>query len=170
MPIAQNPAKMEFKRSNEKNISERNIDEIRGWIINEMNKVESKLDDIIINYFEPKDTKKFKRIILNSSIVSVGGKVKIIGNIENFDRKIIDKIIKLSAIRNSFAHIPILVHFDIGEVKDSDGEIEYVLNDISDKIEVMNSSGKLESKFVRDELKRFELLKIEIFEYISNYR
>ncbi|WP_348811315.1 hypothetical protein [Flavobacterium maritimum] len=160
---------MEFKSSYKTTISDRNIEEIRGWVINEMNKIESKINDIIIHYFEPIDKDKFKKIILNSSIISVGGKIKILGNIENFDRKIIDKIMKLSSIRNSFAHIPILVHFDIEKIEDSEGGAEYKLNSFDDKIEVMSSSGKLESKFVREELEKFESLKNEITDYINNY-
>jgi hypothetical protein len=158
---------MEFERSTKNNISERNIEEIRGYVINETNKIESKINEIIISYFEPKDTKKFEKIILNSSIINFGGKIKILGNIENFEGKTIEKIRKFTAIRNSFAHIPILVHFDIEKIEGSEGEFK--LNSISDKIEVMNGSGKLESKFVREELQRFEFLKNEITEYIRNY-
>lgn len=158
---------MDFDKNNKSNFLGRNVEEIRGYVINETNKIEAKIDNVIINYFKPKENKKFKKIILNSSIITFGSKIKILTNIDGFDKKEIEKIRKLSAIRNSFAHIPILVHFDLKQIPGSVGEFE--IKSISDKIEVMNSSGKLESKFVKSELETFELLKNEITKYFNDF-
>jgi hypothetical protein len=157
-----------FKRSINKNILDRSVEENRGWVINEMNKIEAKIDNVIIQYFKPADSLKFQKIMLNSSIIPIGGKVKILGNIEKFDKKILEKIREISSIRNAFAHIPILMHFKFEENANSNGDFKAV--SITDKIEVMNSAGILKLKTVKEELEKFSSLNNEIVDYFTSYK
>jgi hypothetical protein len=156
-----------FKRLISKSISDRNVEENRGWVINEMNKIEAKIDIVIIQYFKPANPLKFQKIMLNSSIIPIGAKVKILGNIEKFDKTILNKIREMSSIRNAFAHIPILVHFKFEENVNSKGDFKAV--SITDKIEVMNSAGILKLKTVKEELEKFSSLNEEIVEYFNSY-
>ncbi|WP_316635976.1 hypothetical protein [uncultured Flavobacterium sp.] len=156
-----------FKRSISKNISDRNVEENRGWVINEMNKIESKIDKVITQYFKPDDPLKFQKIMLNSSIIPIGAKIKILGNIEKFDKIILNKIRDISSIRNAFAHIPILIHFKFEENTNSIGDFKAI--SITDKIEVMNSAGILKLKSVKEELERFSNLNEEIVDYFNSY-
>lgn len=157
-----------FKRSISKDVSGRNVEENRGWVINEMNKIEANMDNAIIEYFKPANPLKFQKVMLNSSIVPIGGKIKILGNIEKFDKKILEKIREISSIRNAFAHIPILMHFKFEENANSNGDFKAV--SITDKIEVMNSAGILKLKTVKEELEKFSSLNNEIVDYFTSYK
>ena len=159
-----------FKLRKKESFLKYNTQEVRGWIIDEMNSIESKVDGVIINYFKPQNFEVFEMIVLNSSIINIGGKLKILRNIGNFDAKIIGKIQELSSIRNAFAHAPIteIVHVQKIVPKDDD-ETDFKLLGISSKIEVMNSSGIISKKNPIEEAKKFEKLNQEIIEYISNY-
>jgi hypothetical protein len=105
--------------SNKKSkLSEFNLEEIRGWMIERMYQVETKIDFIISDYFKPEKKGDFEKVILNSSIISIGGKMKILRNIKLFDKNIINKIGKFSSIRNAFAHLPITESIHINVIKD----------------------------------------------------
>ncbi|MEZ7499847.1 hypothetical protein QO200_13995 [Flavobacterium sp. Arc3] len=120
-------------------LSEFTIEEIRGWIIDQMYNIESQIDFLICDYFDPKNKNAFKKIVLNSSIISIGGKIKIRRNIKYFDKKVIDKIQKISSIRKDFAHLQVteLVHINI--TKDKNGEFKSSeVSKIISQMEVMN--------------------------------
>lgn len=135
-------ATMENQRINKtpkSKLSEFTIEEIRGWIIDQMYNIESQIDFLICDYFDPKNKNAFKKIVLNSSIISIGGKIKILRNIKYFDKKVIDKIQKISSIRNDFAHLQVteLVHINI--TKDKNGEFKSSeVSKIISQMEVMN--------------------------------
>ncbi|WP_428224505.1 hypothetical protein [Flavobacterium sp.] len=153
-----------FKRTYKEDLSEYNLEEARGWVINSMNFIEEKMDNAIVNYFNPKDSKNFKKIMLNSSVISTGAKLKILRNIKKFDSKIISKIQEMSSIRNSFAHIPIIPLFKAEKI---DGKTS--LKRMPDRLEVMNSAGEIKTKSAKEEFKKFAELKKEITEYFKNY-
>lgn len=153
-----------FKRTFKENIADFNLEETRGWVINTMNFIESKIDDVIVEHFSPENSKEFKKILLNSSVISTGAKLKVLRNIKRFDKKIISKIQDLSSIRNSFAHIPILPVF---KMEKKDGKT--LLTRMPDRLEVMNSAGEIKTKSPKEELKKFSELSDEIKEYFKNY-
>ncbi|OBW42095.1 hypothetical protein AB670_01515 [Chryseobacterium sp. MOF25P] len=137
--------------------NENNIKEVRGWIIDCLNGVEMFVDKIIIDFFKPENIEDFKKIILNASIMNFGAKIKILSNIDYISNKIIEKIRKLSAIRNGFAHahsknILKIIH---DPKKEPATKVESYKG-----IEVMNSSGKVEIKNFLDYYNEFK----EMFE------
>lgn len=156
-----------INKTTKSKLSEFTIEEIRGWIIDQMYNIESQIDFIICDYFDPKNKNEFKKIILNSSIISIGGKIKILRNIKSFDKKVIDKIQKFSSIRNAFAHLPVteLVHINI--TKDENGEFKSSeVSKIISQIEVMNSNGELKMKNSQELITEFFELNNEIKEYL----
>lgn len=158
-------------RTNKDKLSEFNLEEIRGWIIDRMYQIETKIDFVISDYFDPRKKRDFEKIILNSSIVSIGGKMKILRNIESFDKNIINKIGKFSSIRNAFAHLPIIESVHIGVINDEKGGFKTSkILDIITQIEVMNSNGELKIKNVKEQIGEFFELNNELNEYLSNYK
>lgn len=53
-------------RTNKDKLSEFNLEEIRGWIIDRMYQIESRIDFVISDYFDPRKKEILKKIILNS--------------------------------------------------------------------------------------------------------
>ncbi|MES2545011.1 MAG: hypothetical protein V4548_09010 [Bacteroidota bacterium] len=152
-----------FKKTYKEDISDFNLEETRGWVIDSMNFIESKIDNVIVRYFNPEDPKNFKKILLNSSIISTGAKLKVLRNIKDFDKKIITKIQEMSSIRNSFAHIPIVPIFKMEKIE---GKTSFTR--LPDRLEVMNSAGEIKTKNAKEELYKFNSLKEEIKEYLIN--
>ena len=77
-----------------------------GNVVEKIKSIEYLLDCIIINRIEPKDLGFVQNIILNSSIITIGAKIKIIKTIckeRNRDEDFQD-LHKLINIRNLFAH------------------------------------------------------------------
>ena len=147
-----------------KSLKEFNTAEARGWVIDRMNQIESRLNSKITEFFEPDDEKKFKKVVLNSSVISIGGKLKILANCELIDSKLINKIRELSSIRNGFAH-SILGHGSSIIIKEhEDGSKSTKGKESYHFLEVMNAQGKLKSKKVHKHLERFHKLYHEIRE------
>jgi len=147
------------------NLNDFTIEEARGWIIESFNQIDWRLNNIIVDFFKPSEKNKFESVVLNTSIIDIGGKLKIIRNLEKIDIKILEKIRKLSAIRNGFAHAPtntqinLKVEFDLKKIKPT-------LNVTSTEtmIQVMNSNGEIKSKKALDYLREFRDLYYEIKE------
>ena len=59
---------LNFKPTEKNSLSEYNLEEIRGWMIDRMTQIEIKIDLVIAEYFQPKRRKEFDSIILNSAI------------------------------------------------------------------------------------------------------
>ena len=158
-------------RTNKIKLSEFNIEEIRGWIIDRMYQIETKIDFVISDYFNPEKKRDFEQIILNSSIISIGGKMKILRNIESFDKNIINKIGKFSSIRNAFAHLPITESVHIGVINDGKGDFKSSkILDVITQIKVMNSNGELKTKNVNEQIDEFFELNKELNEYLLKYK
>ena len=141
----------------------KNNEELRGLIIEKMNEIESKINQTISDYFEPKDRGDFIEIILNSSIISIGGKFKILKNIHSFDKKIIEDIQKISSIRNYFAHASI---FGPYTVTITQGENSQVVNGPK-QIRYMNSNGVIKQTPTDVFIKEFHDLHKKIMEYFN---
>lgn len=158
-----------LKSTTKTKLSEFNLEEIRGWIIDRMYQIESKIDYVISEHFKPEKKEAFEKIILNSSIISFGGKLKVLRNVTSFDPKIIDKIQKISTIRNAFAHLPTteLINITITEKKSED--TNSVRIDVTTQMEIMNSSGQLKTKKTTELIDEFFVLNTEIRKYLDSY-
>ncbi|CAM4298145.1 hypothetical protein EWU23_12635 [Cytophagaceae bacterium 50C-KIRBA] len=149
--------------SEKKSLSEYNSLELRGWIIERLSKIEFQINQVIINHIKPVNCEDFERIILNPSIISFGSKIKILQNINDFDKSIIGKIRESASIRNVFAHAPI---YDLIEI-DIDPDINSI--NASNKIDKMNSQGQITSVKVSESLNQFYDSTSDILEYFSKY-
>lgn len=141
-----------IKKMTKNKLCEFNLEEARGWTIHCLLQIEYSIDEIIANYYEPKQKDKFKRIMLNSSILDFGSKCKILCNIERVKSKTIENIRKLASIRNSFAHAKIIDNVTIIVDKENDSTS---IDSITSKIDVMNSNGKIISKDAYEHLCKF---------------
>jgi hypothetical protein len=83
---------------NKTKLSEFNLEEVRGWMIDRLCQIEILIDDIIVDYYKPEKEEEFKKIVLNSSIISIGAKIKILNNIEGFENKQIKMLGELARI------------------------------------------------------------------------
>ena len=154
-----------FKRADKFKLSEFNLEEIRGWTIDRFYQIEVQVDFIITDYFKPENKYEFRRIILNSSIVTIGGKMKILRNIKSFDKKIIDKIQKISTIRNAFAHLPVSKSVKLK------GNLENIeIEKVTSQMEIMTSNGELKRKDAKELVREFFDLNKEIREYLIGYK
>ncbi len=150
-------------------LSEFNIEEIRGWMIDQLYNIEAEINSIIMEHFNPEKKNEFKKIILNSSIVTFGGKLKILRNIHSFDSKMIDKIQKFCSIRNAFAHLPVTEFIQITAKLNKDGKLESSeITKITSQIEIMNSNGELKMKNAKELITEFFELNTEIKKYLVN--
>lgn len=150
-------SKLDVKNMEKVQLSEFNMQEIRGWIIDQLNEVESKIDLIITNHFKPGNEFEFRKIILNSSIVSSGAKLKILRNIPFVENNIIGSLQKLLSIRNAFAHAPMTISSShIFEFKE--GKLETKDLDVISELAVMNSNGEIKNSSVKKLSEDFEKL------------
>ena len=125
---------------------------LQGEIINKAIVIEKLIDNIIFSFFKPKNETVFISHILNSSIMNYGGKLKVLvaigekSNNINIGKSFIEKLRRLSSIRNSFAHTNIDDEYDI-HFNNMDDDPFWI---IKDSLEVMNASGKVDTKNPND--------------------
>ena len=147
-------------------LSEFTVEEARGWVIDSFNQIDWRLNKLIVDFFKPSEKEKFESIVLNTSIIDIGGKLKIIRSIGLLKPQIIDKIRNLASVRNGFAHSHTSISIKIELAKDTSKS-----NVASSErmIEVMNSNGELKSKKVLDYLIEFNDLFNEIIKELNKY-
>ena len=160
---------LKFDTTTKTKISELNLEEVRGWIIGRMCQIEREIDNIILDYFNPNKKDEFKKVILNSSIITFGAKLKVLRNVKSFDKTIINKLQEISTIRNAFAHLPITIdqRIIIRGYKNLD-QIQTV-SEINKYIEVMNSAGELKKKKPDELVYKFYDLYKEVKKYLGDY-
>ena len=140
-----------INRTSKRNISEFNIEEARGWAIKELSEIEYLIDKILLKHFDQKPSSDFEKVLLNSSILEFGKKIKLLTGLDLISNKISDKLRKISSIRNGFAHSPIQRIYGINTKSKTE-------------IEVMKSNGKIERKNMKNYLTEFFDLRKEIIE------
>lgn len=149
--------KVNFSTLAKRRLQDFNKAEVQGWVIERFIRVEESINKIILDYFKPDNKEIFISVVLNSSILTIGSKIKILVNI-GVENSTIDKIRKLSAIRNGFAHTLIINQIYINVPSKSESEKTIEKNVIS-IINVMNSSGKIIKKNAHEYLTEYlELL------------
>jgi hypothetical protein len=154
-PKPQNTTQYDRFQTNEKtSLKDFNEDEARGWTIDRLQQIEYRINEKILEFFKPENKELFKKIVLSSAVLDIGGKVKILRNI-GVDPKTLDKIRKLTAIRNGFAHAAIGEFVTVHIITDKDGEEQNTHIKAHSTIAVMDSSGKLTTKNAREYLNEF---------------
>lgn len=131
---------------------------IKGKIINDLIDIEDKINCVIAIYFKPNNLNEFKEIMLNSSIISFGQKVKIINNITGIEKNVTGKISELSSIRNGIAHVRIENTLELG-----------LESRVVTELKVMNSSGILKTKNFTDLVKKYSELSNQVHSYLDDY-
>lgn len=123
--------------------------EIRADVLKKFNEIETLLNEKITNFLQINDNKKgfMMNIVLNSSVINFGAKVKILINMN--DKSIqIDKIRHLMNCRNAFAHVEAykFIHKDLAKDEIISEQINLL---------VMNGQGKFELRNIHKEHKLF---------------
>ena len=136
--------------------------ESSGWIVQEFVQVEENVDEIIVKIIKPGDYKIFRNVLLNSSVLPFSGKMKILHN-TGLDTKIIDKIGRMSRIRNAFAHNK-FKGFLAREIDPKTGQRIKTGKHESNVIFTLTSNGKSKKESVVDLLKEFNNLKKKVIE------
>ncbi len=139
-----------------------NIEEARGWTINRLMQIEYEINRIIINQIKPANKEAFEDIILHSSIMDWGSKLKVISNFKTVDKKVIDKIRTLVSIRNGFAHAPISETISAFVTPATADLPESISGTVETTLQVMNSQGEIKSKVAYDYLVEFKRLFDEV--------
>lgn len=138
-----------MKHHNKSSIKQFNIEEARGWVLDQANRIDYEISKIILRHLKvPKEREHFANtVLLNTSVLPSGGKIKILANIikneeNNEYKKLIEDLKNLFAIRNGFAHCILQTQIDIKLKKNGeDGS-----SNVYEIIQVMNSSGQLKSE------------------------
>lgn len=89
----------------DKPLSEWNAFEIRGFVLDRMSKVEELLNVALTIEVNPKNEGWFRRYILNSSVMSLLGKIQVVRNSVMISEKVAGRIDSLRSKRNWFAHL-----------------------------------------------------------------
>ncbi len=143
-------------RMTKKKLSEFDQAQSVGWVLDRAVQIEKRIDDIIFNFIDPNNKEAFISHILNSSVMSYGGKLKVIHRIIGYEKKskkLYNDLQRIGSIRNSFAHnefsYVMNIHFDPNK-----GTRQW-----SDQvISVMKSNGEIDSKNPLEFLKEYLVL------------
>ena len=133
-----------------------NIEAARGYTIERLFEIELRVNQMISEYFDSKNSEAFNSIILNSSILDFGKKIKVLLALKIIDHKTADKLRKISSIRNSFAHAGIETRHEL-PVDSIEDNIQS-----NQKIKILKSNGDLEESNISELLKSFVKLYNEI--------
>ena len=118
--------------------------------------IENLLDQIIFNYTLPRDEAKlfFRYILLDSSVITLGAKVKVVTYIANEELKVdkldTDSLHGVIRYRNAFAHHGLQSHptLAVGRTPEENKEVF--------KLHIITGSGKLIKVTREKALKKFE--------------
>lgn len=164
--------KRRFGGIEKSNLEEFNLAEIRGWVIDRLIQIEYVTNDIILEFFKPEQKQVFNDILLNSSVVDFGGKIKVLKNI-GVSKITIEKLRKIVSIRNGFAHASFSEFVTVSVQKDKNGNEDIELEAWS-TISVMNSQGDISKKAASDYLNEFydlnKKLRVELDEFLESLR
>lgn len=137
-----------------------------GKSIHVFNEIELFISLIITHHIEPKDKPFFINFILNPKVVDFGAKLKILINLDIFNKSQIEKIRDLSINRNVFAHSN---KTESVKVENDIANSNHIKILVSDVIFKTNSNGKLIEMRYSDFIKKHLELQNEIIDFISEY-
>ena len=129
-----------FPRMTKTSLKEFNQLEAQGWVINISIQIEDLIDDILMANFKPGNGGVFLNVLLNSSVMHFGGKLKVLRAL-GIDNVTYSNLQRIGSIRNAFAHTNISYSMTITVDPESDTKAE-----VKDILSVMNSNGEIKSK------------------------
>ncbi len=131
----------------------------KGNIIKSFCSIEQTIDIIILLYFDipAKHEEKFLSLMLNSSIITVGAKIKVLTNLELLDKKTTSQLRIMNSIRNAFAHVNATKHLDLINKK---GE---------SRMYIMNSEGLIKPKVEKELIEEYFDLYKKVHVYLEHY-
>ena len=140
-----------------------NQNEMTGYVINYMKGIEYTLNCIIHNYLLPqKNIEFFSNILLNSSVISTGAKVKAIEMICKKEAVKYDfsKTRKLIDVRNVFAHESSFTYSSEGEYliidefKNNGKYTTYKLNQLFEKFKEIHETENIKISKLNQEISK----------------
>lgn len=136
-----------------------------GKSIHVFNEIELFISFIITHHIKPKDEMFFINYILNPKVVSFGAKLKILINLEIFEKNQIAKIRDFSTNRNVLAHSNRTESVEVDDaVKSNTIKIS-----VSDVIFRTNSNGGLKEMSYSEFMEKHLQLQNDIIDFISEY-
>lgn len=136
-----------------------------GKSIHIFNEIELFINLIITHHIQPKDEEFFLNYILNTSTINFGSKIKILINLEIFDRTQIKKIRDYSSNRNVFAHSNKIYNYEV-DAKKEPSVITIVRSNVILKT---NSEGKISKINYHEFIKAHIQLQNKIIDFITDY-
>ncbi|NEW78075.1 MAG: hypothetical protein GZ086_01335 [Gelidibacter sp.] len=137
-----------------------------GKSLHVFNEIELFISLIITHNIEPKDKPFFLDYILNPKVVDFGAKLKILINLNIFDKTQIKKIRDLSTNRNVFAHSNRTESVEVDDDITNSNTIKILVSDVIFKT---NSDGKLTKMSYSNFIKEHIELQNEIIDFIYEY-
>ncbi|ASV29002.1 hypothetical protein [Maribacter cobaltidurans] len=131
---------------------------LQGKIINSSITIENIISSILLGYFRPDNVIVFAAVMLNSSVIHFGGKLKVLNAI-GVDRKVLEKLQKMGSIRNSFAHTNEVENFGFYFSKDTAAP--------KTLLSVMNSRGDIKNKNPLELYEEFEILYNDVYQELK---
>ncbi len=129
-----------LNRMTKRNLRDFNKTEAQGWVIERSIHIEQNINYIIFHYFQPENSGQFLNMVLNSSVMHYGGKLKVLKAI-GVEKSTYSQLQQIGSIRNAFAHTPMNQQMTISYEGDKKPVVE-----TRDNISVMNSQGDIISK------------------------
>lgn len=145
-----------IKETNEptKSFYDMDILELRGFVINAMISIETLVDELLIWHFHPEDERRFRYVLLNNSVISMGAKIKVCRGLEILDNKTAENLLKMNSIRNMFAHSNDYLNMSQSSNKDQNNHFEiHFTTDLT----MMSSNGKIVEKNIFEAVIEFDL-------------
>lgn len=156
----ESPKKYVFNRTLRHDLSNLTLEEARGYVVDRLILLEGFLNESILFHFKPaEELHAFREVLLNSSVIGFAAKAKVLHGVKKINFKLFNKILRLSSIRNGFAHAAITTHRTI---QISPGKIQ--LQDIHQKITVMSSNGDVKDHRAGELFDEFVILFHEVEE------
>lgn len=137
-----------------------------GKSIHIFNEIELFINLILTHNIKPKDEEFFLDYILNTSVISFGAKIKILINLNIFNKIQIQKLRNYSSNRNVFAHSNKTYHIEI-EVDEIEPKIININE--TDVILKTNSEGKITKVNYSEFIKKHIILQNDIIDFIADY-
>ncbi len=139
--------------------------ESQGWIINRSIEIEKLMDSIMLAYFNPENAGNFLQVVLHSSVMHYGGKVKVLIVI-GIDKSMSEDLRSIGRIRNSFAHTNISGKMPITKTHDK------LETNSEEVLRVMNANGELKAipfkKLMQEFLLIYKRVEPKLKELIKN--
>ena len=134
----------------------------RGDVMEKHNFIEGHMSFVMSNHFNPKDKGNFISILMNSSIIGFGNKIKVLRGLKYINGKQGQKLYELASIRNAFAHQDLA---SIVENEDNGNEEKEIVNF---KLPILHQSGSIENLDPFEHYRKYIELYNECLRFMRN--